>query len=127
LKITVFTLFTLVVFGLNHSYAHVRIGAFTPGCIEYKQAKSFTDLNTQDYTFINDTSITDRFVLHFLAGVLSIDAPESHKTNSGLHAWVFSGQAHLNSRVNGNVALSLYDLTGKQLQSGQMVVKSGKQ
>jgi hypothetical protein len=95
--------------------------------LEDKLTKSFTDLNAQDYTFINDTSMTDRFVLHFRAGQLSIDAPESHKNNSGLHAWVFGGHAHLNSRINGNVALSLYDLTGKHLQSGQMVVKSGEQ
>jgi hypothetical protein len=95
--------------------------------LEDKLSKTFTDLNAQDYTFINDTSMTDRFVLHFRAGVLSIGAPESNNTNSGLHAWVFGGQAHLNSRINGNVALSLYDLTGKQLQSGQMSVRIGQQ
>jgi hypothetical protein len=94
--------------------------------LEDKLAKTFTDLNAQDYTFINDTSMTDRFVLHFRVGVLSIDAPELLNSNSGLHAWVFGGQAHLNSRINGNVALSLYDLTGKQLQSGQMSVRIGQ-
>ncbi|TVQ81130.1 MAG: T9SS C-terminal target domain-containing protein [Flavobacteriales bacterium] len=94
--------------------------------LEDKLEKTFTDLNAQDYSFVNDTSMSARFVLHFRAGALSIDEPESlSRTNTGLHAWIFAGQAHINSRIAGDVQLSVFDMSGKQLQSGQMNVSAG--
>ena len=93
--------------------------------LEDKLEKSFTDLTGQDYTFINDTSITNRFVLHFRAGALSIDAPDALKSNSGVNAWVFENHAYLNAQFDGPAQLTLYDLTGKQLQSERMSLSKG--
>lgn len=95
--------------------------------LEDKLAKTFTDLSAQEYSFINDTNMTDRFVLHFRAGALSIDAPESLKNNSGVHAWVFANHAYLNPSINGEVKLSLLDISGKKLQDGIMMLTSGLQ
>ncbi|MCH8546708.1 MAG: hypothetical protein LAT54_08240, partial [Cryomorphaceae bacterium] len=56
--------------------------------LEDKLEGTFTDMSAQDHTFINDTSMTDRFVLHFRAGALSIDAEDVLSSHSGVKAWI---------------------------------------
>ncbi len=93
--------------------------------LEDKLLQTFTDLSAQDYSFINDTSMVGRFVLHFRAGSLSIDAPESTKNASGISAWVFDNHAYLNPQFTGNAMLTLYDISGKKLQAERIEVAAG--
>lgn len=94
--------------------------------LEDKLEQTFTDLTAQDYGFINDTSMTARFVLHFRAGALSIDAPESLKNTSGITAWVFDNQAYLSAQFSGTAMLSLHDISGKKLQSDRVTLSKGQ-
>lgn len=94
--------------------------------LEDKLEQTFTDLNAQDYSFMNDTSMIDRFVLHFRAGVLSIDEPEASSYNSGIRAWVFDGVAQLRPSITGDANLSLVDLSGKVLQTEVVRINDGE-
>jgi hypothetical protein len=94
--------------------------------LEDKLEGTFTDMSAQDYSFINDTSMTDRFVLHFRAGALSIDAEDVLSSLSGVKAWIFDGHAHINSRISGDAALSLHDISGKTLQQGRLQLNNGQ-
>jgi hypothetical protein len=94
--------------------------------LEDKLEGTFTDMSAQDYSFINDTSMTDRFVLHFRAGALSIDAEDALSNHSGVKAWIFDGNAHINSRISGDAALTLHDISGKTLQQGRLQLNNGQ-
>jgi hypothetical protein len=94
--------------------------------LEDKLEQTFTDLTAQDYSFMNDTNMVNRFVLHFRAGVLSIDEPENLKNASGITAWVFDNQAYLNAQFNGTAMLSLYDISSKKLQSDRLTLSKGQ-
>jgi hypothetical protein len=93
--------------------------------LEDKLMQTFTDLTAIDYSFINDTNMVGRFVLHFQAGALSIEAPGNANNGNGITTWVFNHQAYLNPQFTGNAMLTLFDISGKKLQTERLAVTKG--
>lgn len=94
--------------------------------LEDKLEQTFTDLTAQDYGFINDTSMTARFVLHFRAGALSIDAPENLNNSSRLKAWVHDNRAHIYVNHNVTAELNLLSISGKTIQTTYLPLTAGQ-
>ncbi len=95
--------------------------------LEDKLEQTFTDMLTEDYSFVNDTNMINRFVVHFRAGALSIDAPEDLNSKSGIKAWVFHDNAYIKAHMSSALELTLYDMSGRNIQSERTNVTKGEQ
>ena len=94
--------------------------------LEDKLEQTFTDLNAQDYGFMNDTNMVNRFVLHFRAGALSIDVPDNLKNSSRLKAWVHGNHAHIYVNDHVSAELKLLSISGKTLQTAYLPLTAGQ-
>jgi hypothetical protein len=76
--------------------------------------------------FTYDTNMTARFVLHFSAGRLNINTLASQQSSSGIDAWVFEQHAYLQSQMDMDVEVTLYNIGGQRLQSARLNLNKGK-
>lgn len=92
--------------------------------LEDKKTGGFHDLRNGAYAFINDTAFVDRFVLHFQAGILSINLADLNAEKS-LRSWTYSSTLYLESKEHTPANIEIYDMNAKRIWSTRAELYGG--